>query len=692
MIRKLIPFGLMLFLFAAVPVVTADRPDNLPTADLSAINAFGSGIGICTAPIAPVTLVNPTTVTNCTRAGIQEALNGGGHINFSCGPNPITIPIDQTLELNGQDTVIDGGGLVTLDGQNNVKILEEPYTPNAHTVTIQNMRFINGRAPASSDLGTNSGGAIRIGDPGARLHVINSTFENNNTRSTAESDNQGGAIFASNMYETVIVGSVFEGNTAGNGGAIGGLATGMILVNNHFTNNQAVDTTAGGIVRGYGGALHLDGVRNGYNPNSNKQVTVCGSIFENNSAVRGGGALASVVSDNYGTKYTVEKSTFNSNVVTGLNGQYGQGGAIYHIEDDHNNGRNEDNLEITQSTFYANEAGRQGGGVWLYILGRGEVTNSTFESNRTIAGFNNVGQGGAMALNLGILNITNVTFAHNHADYQGGAIMAGGANADKIITLKNTIFLDNTLNIGQTQPSETKWQGFHTNRPLTDGGQNIQYPENKPTYNNKVNNNITANPIYQDPLLEPLADNAGYNLTMALQTGSPAINTGAAGCPAVDQRDAPRVGPCDIGAYEFAGTPPNANALQLTVQATDLNDTLNSADTIGYRITIHSRDTAVISGVMLTNTLPAALTFGGWVDQGSATVNGDTVTWGPQDLASGQTATFVFTATVSAPLSTAITNTVTAQSAAGETATAEATFTVGQDPETLLFLPFITRP
>ena len=95
---------------------------------------------------------------------------------------------------------------------------------------------------------------------------------------------------------------------------------------------------------------------------------------------------------------------------------------------------------------------------------------------------------------------------------------------------------------------------------------------------------------------------------------------------------------------------------------------------------------------MLTNTLPAALTFGGWVDQGSATVNGDTVTWGPQDLASGQTATFVFTATVSAPLSTAITNTVTAQSAAGETATAEATFTVGQDPETLLFLPFITRP
>ncbi len=57
----------------------------------------------------------------------------------------------------------------------------------------------------------------------------------------------------------------------------------------------------------------------------------------------------------------------------GLNGSYGQGGAIYHIEDDHAGGTAEENLEIIQTTFHGNQAGRQGGGAWLYILGHGEI-------------------------------------------------------------------------------------------------------------------------------------------------------------------------------------------------------------------------------------------------------------------------------------------------------------------------------
>jgi predicted outer membrane repeat protein len=255
-----------------------------------------------------------------------------------------------------------------------------------------------------------------------------------------------------------------------------------------------------------------------------------------------------VVSDNYGTKVVMEKSSFFDNEVTGLNGQYGQGGAIYMVEDDRAGGSNEDNLEMFDSTFQGNLAGRQGGAVWFTILGHGTISNSTFESNSTTAPFNEVGQGGAMAIGGDVITILNSTFAYNHASYQGGAIHGGGE--DNQITLKNTIFLSNTLNFGQTQPSTTEWQGYHTNRTMLDGGQNIQFPRLKPGYNNDVNNLVTNNAIFENPLLANLADNGGPTLTMALMAGSPAINTGANGCPATDQRGEAREGQCDIGAYE----------------------------------------------------------------------------------------------------------------------------------------------
>jgi hypothetical protein len=66
----------------------------------------------------------------------------------------------------------------------------------------------------------------------------------------------------------------------------------------------------------------------------------------------------------------------------------------------------------------------------------------------------------------------------------------------------------------------------------------------------------TAGNIYGvDPKLGPLANNGGPTQTMALLTGSPAINAGdpdTAGLPATDQRGLPRMvdGRVDIGAFE----------------------------------------------------------------------------------------------------------------------------------------------
>jgi hypothetical protein len=494
----------------------------------------------------------------------------------------VTITLTEPLVTSAtEDIVLDGGGLITLDGNNSTRILEKPFTPDSHNdktlgndLTIQNMRFINGRAPAATKNkdGNARGGALWVTSPGTRLHIINSTFANNSTTSITDEDNQGGAVYSANIYETVIVGSVFENNVAGGGGAFGGIATGLLVYNSRFTGNQAADDTSGGIVRGHGGALHLDGVTNDFNPDSRREVTICGSTFEDNTAVRGGGAIKVTVSDNKGTRAVYERSTFRNNRLVGVPPTEGSGGAIYHIEDDRPEdpndpgGFDEDNIEISGSTFEDNYAYRQGGAVWISVLGNGRIVNSTFHLNEASErGSNRVGQGGAVIISDGIINIINSTFAENFATFQGGAVFIGRESDTKIVTLVNTIFVDNVLDPTHTNPDTSEWQGYHTNTPLRDGGQNIQHPQNKPDFGHDVNNNITANPLYLDPQLGPLTNNGGPTQTLAPQSGSPAINTGTAGCPATDQRGAPRVGQCDIGAVEFgAEAPALPGSLKLT--------------------------------------------------------------------------------------------------------------------------------
>jgi predicted outer membrane repeat protein len=528
--------------------------------------APGAPPASCAAPIAPVTLVNPTVLTTCTQAALQAALTNGGHITFDCGPNPVTIPITSPLVTSAtRDIVIDGKGLITLDGGGVTRILEKPFTPGSHIdktsgndLVIQNMRFINGRAPAATKTQDDKarGGAIWVTSPGTRLHIINSVFENNRTTSITDEDNQGGAIYAGNIYETTIVGSVFINNEAGNGGAFGGIATGLQVFNSRFGNNRASDSTPGGIVRGHGGALYLDGVSNSFNPITSNTVDICGSIFEGNSATRGGGAIKVTISDNLNTKATYARSTFTGNRVLDAPPAEGHGGAIYHIEDDWAGGSNEDNIEIRESTFNGNYAPKQGGGVWMTLNGRGRVINSTFFSNRAAtAGTNIVGQGGGLIISRGTIDISHVTFAKNFATFQGGAVFA---STQASVTLIGSIFSDNRLDPTHTNPVTTEYQGYHTNRPLTNGGGNIQFPRTKaPDFNNDINNLITSPAsaiLFQDPQLGVLADNGGPAPTMAIAASSPAVNHAAAAtCPSIDQRgiSRPQGDGCDAGAYEL---------------------------------------------------------------------------------------------------------------------------------------------
>jgi hypothetical protein len=501
---------------------------------------FGSGLVICESILEPKMLVNPVVITDCTETALRSALDNGGHITFDCGPNPVSIPISTTLLLSPtEDTVLDGAGLVTLDGQNSSRLFfKDWHTGYDVTITLQNIRMINAKAP-SGDM--HSGGVFYGGHPGTRVHVINSTFENNSTSAVNTADNQGGVLFVHNSYETIISGSEFINNQAGNGGAIGGIATGLLVFNSRFVGNEAIDASSGGIVKGHGGAIHLDGVTNTYNPDSHKRVHVCGSVFENNTSVRGGGALKVTVSDNKGIKATYEKSSFFNNSSSGSSGIEGHGGAIYHIEDDHAGGSNELNVELIECLFSSNHGWRQGGGAWFSVLGNSEIINNTFVDNDTRS--TDLGMGGALCLSYGTSNVVNNTFARNYAWFHGGGIQAGGgAN----VTLKNNLFYFNE--------SVREWACYQMNRAADiDGGGNLQYPQKR--FNQSGDRDdctVTSEVIIADPLLESLADNGGPNWTMALPAASPAVGSGTnSGAPGIDQRGYDRDAFCDIGAYEF---------------------------------------------------------------------------------------------------------------------------------------------
>ena len=197
---------------------------------------------------------NPGSVTT---AMIQNALNTGGSIRFNIGNNPTQINLTTTLNVTKQ-AVIDGGGLVTLSGQNQRRIFLIQNPQNlSYTFTVQNIALHNGFSA------TESGAAIfkPSGGPwqAVSLEVINSEF-NNNHAIQVEQDGGGGAIYAIGMNQVLISHSVFENNSGSNGGAFYSLGSDYIRITDSiFDGNQATGNSGNPGNGGNAGAIGVDG-------------------------------------------------------------------------------------------------------------------------------------------------------------------------------------------------------------------------------------------------------------------------------------------------------------------------------------------------------------------------------------------------------------------------------------------------
>ena len=151
------------------------------------------------------TVVGTGTPESCTSRAVVRAVAAGGVITFACGPQPVTIAMQRTAKVvnTSARVVIDGGGLVTLSGQGERRILYMNTCDRAQVWTtshcndqaeprlvVRRMRFADGNATGET---TDGGGGGAIFVRGGRLRIVDSTFAENRCDRTGP-DVGGGAV------------------------------------------------------------------------------------------------------------------------------------------------------------------------------------------------------------------------------------------------------------------------------------------------------------------------------------------------------------------------------------------------------------------------------------------------------------------------------------------------------------------
>lgn len=255
-------------------------------------------------------------------------------------------------------------------------------------------------------------------------------------------------------------------------------------------------------------------------------------------------------------------------------------------------------LTVTNSIIRNNKSYWDGGGIYFESTnGTLSLTNVTISDNTVTS---DIGGGLQLEKASGAVTLDRVTVSGNTAYSHSGGVLIDDANDNKVINITNSTIAGNSVNSGATQGG-LYVAGDGSNDPtvninnttiagnsgysiynssgalinisntiledcsgtITSQGHNLIQNAAGCTIAGDTTGNITG----QDPKLGVLANNGGFTKTMALLSGSPAINTGDnARCESTDQRGVtrPQGTHCEIGAYEVS-----LNAMLKSVGAND---------------------------------------------------------------------------------------------------------------------------
>jgi hypothetical protein len=318
--------------------------DEVPFDEPPAGPAAGNPDGACDVPAeampadtsAPDHVVGDGTAESCTSDAVVAAVAQGGVITFACGPDPVLIRLDETAKIfndTGPDIVIDGGGLVTLSGGLERRILymntcdpDQVWTTDHcqnqdhPRLTLQNLTFVDGR-----DDSEDGGGAVFV--RGGRLRVINSRFFRNRCARTGP-DVGGASVRMLSQFQpdgadeplpVHVVGSTFGGsaalgNTCSNGGGLSSIGVSTTVINSLFSHNSAVGDGANPAQSGTPGGGSGAAI---YNDGNTFSLRLCGVAMTDNDANEGGGAIFFVSNDDTG-HLAIDRSTLRRNPSRGF--------------------------------------------------------------------------------------------------------------------------------------------------------------------------------------------------------------------------------------------------------------------------------------------------------------------------------------------------------------------------------------
>ena len=276
----------------------------------------------------PTTVVGTGTPASCTSEAVVSAVAAGGIITFDCGPDPVTITLDKTAKIfndKGPKIVIDGGGLVTLSGAGQRRILymntcdEAQKWTTSHCqnqdhpqLTVQNITFVDGNSKSETEY--DGGGAVWV--RGGRFKIVNARFFSNVCADVGP-DVGGAAVRVFSQYEgrpVYVVNSTFGGEQSlggvcSNGGGISSIGVSWTIINSLFSHNRAIGNganpaqpgTPGG---GSGGAIYNDG--------NTMTLSLCGTRIEFNQVNAHGSAIFFVSNDHSGD-IRIDRSVIKGN-------------------------------------------------------------------------------------------------------------------------------------------------------------------------------------------------------------------------------------------------------------------------------------------------------------------------------------------------------------------------------------------
>ena len=338
------------------------------------------------------------------------------------------------------------------------------------------------------------GGGIHLSTCGAALSISNSTLTNNQVNNNNDA---GGAIFVS-CGSLTVSGTTISGNTAGNDGGAGIYADTCSPVS--VSNSRITNNSASGGTRSDGAAFRVNCSR----ANDTDPLHAPALLTIDGTTISGNAADDSIIEDT-GYSITITGSTITGNT--------------YRTADPTPSSNTEGLIAVEREP--------------------NETTAVTLTiSNSTIA--NNTGPGTnkhTIRLEGASGNIQLSTIAGNSSGGLLGVADQEAGTVGSAFTLEGTILAQNGANCIVDARSSIATQGGNV---ADDASCNLNGP------NDLQNTN---------PKLGLLAGNGGPTQTMALQSGSPAVDNVPGGLcppPATDQRGVSRpLGTaCDSGAFE----------------------------------------------------------------------------------------------------------------------------------------------